>query len=202
VRIWQTLQGNYDHAQFSPNDPDLILFAHEFWQDHRADRFDGNRPYHRMWMIRRGEQAAPILPEPVTHSGHEWWDADGRHVWYVHYGVGVKRVSLATRKEENLWPGRFSHAYADASGQRIVADRMADPVVSDCIVELLDRQTEKKLELVNRPPLAANLTQCTHLHPHPQFCLKDQYICHTTTVHDRVDVALFRTPPRGLGAFE
>jgi len=28
-----------------------------------------------------------------------------------------------------------------------------------------------------------------HIHPHPQFCLHDRYICYTTTVRNQVDVA-------------
>ena len=65
---------------------------------------------------------------------------------------------------------------------------MADPVISDCIVDFYDTQTQKKVEIVNRPPLAAELTQCTHLHP--QLCCNDQYIAHTTTIYDRVDFSL------------
>ncbi|MEX0774544.1 MAG: hypothetical protein WD042_02395 [Phycisphaeraceae bacterium] len=190
-RLWQTLDGFYDHSQFSPIDPDVQMLAHEYWKDHKD--FDGQRPYHRLWLIRRGQQAQPILKEPVSHSGHEWWDPDGRHIWYVHYGVGVKRVNLATREEENRWPGHLSHAYSDRTGRYLVADMMSDPVVSDCHVAFRDTHTGKEVEIVNRPPLAAHLTQCAHLHPHPQFCCNDQYICYTTTVHDRVDLALVRT---------
>jgi hypothetical protein len=28
-----------------------------------------------------------------------------------------------------------------------------------------------------------------HVHPHPQFCLEDRYICYTTNVLGAVDVA-------------
>lgn len=34
------------------------------------------------------------------------------------------------------------------------------------------------------------------IHPHPQFCLNDRYICYTTNVLGRVDVAL--TPVEAL----
>jgi hypothetical protein len=195
IRIWQQLEGFYDHAQFSPTDPDVILFAHEFWKDHEREPFDGLRPYHRLWLIRRGQRAEPVLRRPVSHSGHEWWDPGGRHIYYVHYGVGVKKVDLETREETNLWPGHLAHSHSDQSGRYLVADRMGDPKVCDCIVEFFDTQTGKKIEIVNRPPLADHLTQCTHLHPHPQFVASDRYICHTTTIHDRVDVALVPVAP-------
>lgn len=195
-RLWQKTEGyNYDHALFSPVDPDLQMFAHEYWSD--GERlgvpFDGSTPYHRIWLIRRGEQARPLLKEPVSHSGHEWWDASGDFIWYLHYGVGVKKVSLATREETLVWPGPLSHAHSDRTGRYLVADRMDLPSPSDCNVIFRDTITGKEVEIVNRGPLAAHLTQCTHLHPHPQFCQNDRYICYTTTVHDRVDVALVRT---------
>jgi hypothetical protein len=194
MRLWQKFDGwFYDHGQFSPTDPDLQMFAHEYWQDHASETFEPLRPYHRMWLIRRGEKARPILRAPVSHSGHEWWDADGKHVWYVHYGVGVKKVDIATGEEKVVWPGRLSHAYSDRTGRYLVADKMADPVVSDCHVVFRNLATGKEVEIVNRPPLAAGLTQCRHLHPHPHFCRNDRYIAYTTTVHDRVDVALTPT---------
>jgi hypothetical protein len=191
LRLWQKSQGSlYDHGQFSPTDPDVLMFAHEYWKDHIAEPFEPLRPYHRMWLIRRGQQGRPILKAPVSHSGHEWWDADGKYAWYVHYGVGVKKVDVATGEEKLVWPGRLSHAYSDRTGRYLVADTMADPVISDCHVIFRNLVTGKQIEIVNRPPLAAGLTQCRHLHPHPHFCRDDRYIAFTITVHDRVDVAL------------
>ncbi len=189
-RLWQKLEGVYNHGLFSPTDPEVQMFAHEYWVDHGAEPFDHDRPYHRMWIIRRGEKARPILKAPVSHSGHEWWDADGKHVWYLHYGVGVKKVEVATGVETMMWPGALSHAHCDRSGRFLVADRMDEPHNPDCHVMFRDTFTGKEIEIVNRGPLAPHLTKCTHLHPHPQFCLDDRYICYTTTVHDRVDVAL------------
>jgi hypothetical protein len=192
--LWQTIEGRFhDHAIFSPTDPNEMMFAYEYWQDHEP--FDHDKPYHRLWFIRKGEKARPILNAPVSHSGHEWWDSDGKHVWYVHYGVGIKKVDLATGIETMKWPGALSHGYSDQTGRWLVADKMADPVISDCHVVFRDTVTDKEVELVNRPPLADHLTQCTHLHPHPQFCCRDRYICHTTTIHDRVDVVLVPVGP-------
>lgn len=190
-RLWRKFEGRfYNHGLFSPSDPDVQMFAYEYWVDHESEPFDHDRPYHRMWLIRRGEDARPILKTPVSHSGHEWWDADGEHVWYLHYGVGVKKVVVATGEETLMWPGALSHAHSDRSGRYLVADRMDEPHNPDCHVLFRDTVTGREVEIVNRGPLAPDLTRCVHLHPHPQFCLNDRYICHTTTVHDRVDVAL------------
>ncbi|HSI84121.1 MAG TPA: hypothetical protein VK970_10090 [Candidatus Methylacidiphilales bacterium] len=193
VRVWEQLPGVYNHAQFSPTDPNMILFANEYWQQNTDIPFDGSRRYHRMWVIRRGEGARPVLNEPVTHSGHEWWDADGRHVWYLHYGIGVKKVVVATGEETLVWSGNYSHSHSDRASRYLVSDAMADPVISDCHVVFYNNATGKTVEVVNRPPLDPKLVQCGHLHPHPQFCMNDRYICHTTTVHDRVDIALVPT---------
>jgi hypothetical protein len=195
-KLWQKIEGQYlDHALFSPVDPALQILAHEYWQDaERAGHaFNGDTAYHRIWIIRRGENAAPLLPLPVSHSGHEWWSADGQSIWYLHYGVGVKKVSLASREQTLVWPAALSHAHADRTGRYLVADRMDSPGNPDCHVIFRDTVTGKEVEIVNRGPLAPHLTKCTHLHPHPHFCLNDRYICYTTTVHDQVDVALVGT---------
>jgi hypothetical protein len=193
VQIWQKLNGFYDHGLYSPIDSDVQMFAHEYWAEHIAEPFDHALPYHRLWLIRHGEKARPILSHPVSHSGHEWWDPDGKHVWYVHYGVAIKKVDIRTGQEQSVWNGHLAHAYSDRSGRYLVADMMADPVICDCHVAFRDTLTGKEVEIVNRPPLAKGLTQCGHLHPHPQFCMNDHYICHTTTIHDRVDLALVPT---------
>lgn len=188
-RLWRKIEGRfYNHGLFHPTDNAVQMLAHEYWKDHKA--FDHDLPYHRMWCIRRGEDIRPILKTPVSHSGHEWWDPDGEHVWYLHYGVGVKKVTVATGREMLVWPGALSHAHSTRDGRYLVADRMDDPGHPDCHVIFYDTLTRREVEIVNRPPLDPGLTRCEHLHPHPQFCLGDQYICHTTTVHDRVDVAL------------
>lgn len=196
--VWEQSRRTFNHAQFSPTDPDLLLIADEYWQNPANGPFDPQARYHRMYTIRRSGRAAPVLAEPVTHSGHEWWDADGRHVWYVHYGVGIKRVELATGAETMVWPGHLAHGQSDQSSRYLVADRMGDPVVCDCRVDFFDTATGRSVQIVDYPPLAAALTQCRHLHPHPHFCHHDRYVCYSTTVHDRVDVAL--TPTAQLRA--
>jgi hypothetical protein len=191
--LWQKIEGQYlDHGLFSPVDPDLQLIAHEYWQDgeRTGKTWNGDTPYHRIWLARRGRKIEPLLNEPVSHSGHEWWSADGQSIYYLHYGFGVKKVDLATREETLVWPGHLSHAHCDRTGRYFVADRMDEPGNPDCHVLFRDTVTGKAVEIVNRGPLAPGLTRCTHLHPHPQFCLHDRYVCYTTTVHDRVDVAL------------
>jgi oligogalacturonide lyase len=71
------LSGNdwYNHIQFSPTDPTLLLYCHEGpW--HKVDR---------TWLIRT-DGTPPVKVHPRTMlmeiGGHEWFGADGRTVWY------------------------------------------------------------------------------------------------------------------------
>ncbi|MFL6253811.1 MAG: oligogalacturonate lyase family protein [Pyrinomonadaceae bacterium] len=65
----------YNHFQFSPTDPTLLMFCHEGpW--HKVDR---------TWLIRT-DGTPPVKVHPRTMlmeiGGHEWFGADGRMVWY------------------------------------------------------------------------------------------------------------------------
>jgi oligogalacturonide lyase len=65
----------YNHFQFSPTDPTLLMFCHEGpW--HKVDR---------TWLIRT-DGTPPVKVHPRTMlmeiGGHEWFGADGKTVWY------------------------------------------------------------------------------------------------------------------------
>lgn len=65
----------YNHIQFSPTDPALLMYCHEGpW--HKVDR---------TWLIRT-DGTPPVKVHPRTMvmeiGGHEWFAADGRTVWY------------------------------------------------------------------------------------------------------------------------
>jgi oligogalacturonide lyase len=65
----------YNHIQFSPTDPTLLMYCHEGpW--HKVDR---------TWLIRT-DGTPPVRVHPRTMNmeigGHEWFGPDGRTVWY------------------------------------------------------------------------------------------------------------------------
>jgi oligogalacturonide lyase len=65
----------YNHIQFSPTDPALLMYCHEGpW--HKVDR---------TWLIRT-DGTPPVKVHPRTMlmeiGGHEWFGSDGRTVWY------------------------------------------------------------------------------------------------------------------------
>jgi len=187
LQIWQRFDRCYNHAQFSPTDPDLLLIAQDFWFDPVTGHRNGIDD--RLWLIRRGEQARPIFPgNPSALRGHEWWDADGAHVWYIHYGSGTHRVNIETGREEIVWPGKQIHSHCDRAGRYFVGD--FNPGSDSCRVAFYNRITGKTIDIAGSmpPPSATQIPY--HVHPHPQFCCGDQFICYTTNVKGTVDVAI------------
>lgn len=64
------------HLQFSPSDPNLLLYCHEGnW--HMVDR---------IWVVNVRDGSEPRLLHKRTMNmeiaGHEWWSHDGKTVWY------------------------------------------------------------------------------------------------------------------------
>ena len=65
-----------NHIQFSPKDPNLLMFCHEgHW--HKVDR---------IWTIDVVKKDKPRLIHKRTMdmeiAGHEWFSADGKYIWY------------------------------------------------------------------------------------------------------------------------
>jgi len=76
-----------NHLQFSPTDPNLLLYCHEGnW--HVVDR---------LWLVRVDRPDTPKLLHRRTMNmeiaGHEWWSKDGKTVWY----------DLQTPRGEDFW---------------------------------------------------------------------------------------------------
>jgi oligogalacturonide lyase len=76
----------FNHLQFSPVDPGLLLFCHE-------------GPWHkveRIWLIRADGSHLTKVHERTMEmevAGHEFWGADGKTVWY----------DLQTPRGEDFW---------------------------------------------------------------------------------------------------
>lgn len=186
-RLWQTFDRCYNHAQFSPVDPDLILLAQDFWFDPTTGK--KGEAEDRLWLLRRGEKARPILPDsPSNLRGHEWWDSDGLHVWYIHYRKGTEKVDIRTGREITVWPNGRTHSHADRKGQHLVGDISTSP--DDWRVAFFNVKTGREISIASSLPPVPLRYRSYHVHPHPQFCLDDQYICYTTSVRGVPDLAL------------
>lgn len=88
----------YNHFQFSPTDPTLLMFCHEGpW--HKVDR---------TWLIRT-DGTPPVKVHPRTMlmeiGGHEWFGADGHMVWY----------DLQTPRSQVFWVA----GYNVSTGERV-----------------------------------------------------------------------------------
>ena len=78
--------GNLDHQQWSPTDPNLLLYAHEgTW--HEVDR---------TWTIRSDGSDMRLMHKRTADmeiNGHEWWSFDGKTIWY----------DLQTPRSQDFW---------------------------------------------------------------------------------------------------
>jgi oligogalacturonide lyase len=75
-----------DHQQFSPTDPNLVLYAHEgSW--HEVDR---------TWLVHTdgtGQRLIYKRQMDMEINGHEWWSYDGKTVWF----------DLQTPRSQDFW---------------------------------------------------------------------------------------------------
>lgn len=89
-----------NHLQFSPTQPDLLLYCHEgIWQH-----------VNRIWTIRTDGSDNRLVHQRIMEmeiAGHEWWDADGITV----------RYQLQFPRDEPY--GGFLASYEVDNGQRV-----------------------------------------------------------------------------------
>lgn len=81
------------HLQFSPTDPNLLMFCHEGpW--HKVDR---------IWTIRSDGTGLTLIHKRtmvMEIAGHEFWSADGKTIWY----------DLQTPRGEDFWVAGYEIA--------------------------------------------------------------------------------------------
>jgi oligogalacturonide lyase len=79
------------HLQFSPTDPNLLMFCHEGpW--HKVDR---------IWTIRTDGTGLKLIHQRtmvMEIAGHEFWSSDGKTIWY----------DLQTPRGEDFWVAGYN----------------------------------------------------------------------------------------------
>jgi hypothetical protein len=191
-QFWHRFDRNYNHAQFSPTDPDLVLFA----QENHPDQLTGLRfgIEDRLWIIRRGGQPRPLLPTP-TRLTHEWWDPDSRHAWCIKGREGVWRIDVETAEVEQIpWVGGTWHSHSSKDGMYLIGD--ANPTFyrgCPSTVNFLNRHTRREVQLVSNPEMPNYAGANYHIDPHPRFTCNEQYVTFTTTIRGEVDLAILPT---------
>ncbi len=190
-QTWWRFDRHHNHAQFSPTDPDTVLFAQEF----HSDQITGLRfPItNRLWTMTRGGPPRPILREPRFVS-HEWWDADGEHVWCVDVPNNHEtwRVRLADGEVEKFtFPRQCWHSHSSRDARLIVGDSNTG-FFRGCAstVHFMNRDTGKIVVLAEHAERSDYAGRNYHIDPHPRFCANDRYVVFTTTLLGRIDLAI------------
>jgi len=192
-QFWHQFDRMHNHAQFSPGDPGLVLFAEEF----HSEPITGLRfPItNRMWTIRRGEDPRSVYREPTVCS-HEWWDPDGVHAWSVWQQKETWRANVQTGEYERFdWPVKAClHSHSSKDGRYLVCDA-TDNFYRGCAttVHFKDCRSGKTLKIIDNPAMDGYIGSNYHIDPHPRFCCGDRFVVFTATVRGRVDVAMVRT---------
>jgi len=187
-QLWARLDRNHNHAQFSPTDPTVALLA----QENHKDQVTGLtfQITDRLWLLKHGQAPRPIFRTPTVVS-HEWWDADGQHVWCV-AGNETWRVRIADGAVEKIaFPRHCWHSHSSQDGRLIVGDSNTR-FYRGCpsTVHFLNRNTGKVITLVENPERPDYIGQNYHIDPHPRFVYGDRYIVFTTTIRGEVDLAI------------
>ncbi len=203
VKILHEFGRRYEHAQFSPTDPDLFLLA----QDWRNDPISGRSLFydHRTWLMNVSQtKFEPLVPgmwnrhvDPNTgeldRPCHEWWGKDGSRIYYVDYNRGVYEVMVydKVRKAKLVWPGSKCHANSGPNDRFFTADET--PYLwrrKPCQIQFFDRKTGKQINIASGLPRPSTPAQWYHLHPHPQISPRGTYVVYTTTIGDVINIAV------------
>ncbi len=99
------------HVQFSPTDPDLLMFCHEGpWER-----------VQRIWLIRTdGTGRRPIHERTMKGeiAGHEFWDPTGTRVWFdlqrpmwQNFFIGSADIKTGEERNYPIEPFRWSYHY-------------------------------------------------------------------------------------------
>lgn len=194
VRILHEFARRYNHAQFSPHEPDLFLIAQDWWHDSvTGKRF----PFEiRTWIMNTHQTVfEPAVPGLWAeghncNASHEWWTADGRIAW-VDYAKGVFVCDLKSRQVEHLWAEPLCHAHCDPTMRYWCADE--SPYRWDktpCQVRFRDIQTGLQTHIASAMPQPCYPRRWYHLDPHPHFSPRGDAVVYTTTVRGTIDAAI------------
>lgn len=116
-----------NHEQFSPTDPDMLLYGHEGpWA--KVDR---------TWVINVHTRHKKLLHKRTVTgeiNGHEWWQPDGRRVWFdlqiprsVTFYVAGVNIRSGAEKRFALSRDEWSIHYTLSRDQKLFAGDGGDP---------------------------------------------------------------------------
>lgn len=199
----------YNHAQFSPTDPDLVMVAHEGSHSfetgtHVSPACTPEGIYPRLQLIRR--DGSREMRKPLNnYATHEWWAPNGKSIYYCSQ-QHIAQDRLGDHEPESVCyipiaDGNGTwHAHCTKDENYFIVDgslpSMGHHWWRGCVsvVRFYNRSTQKLCELISYNPIVEGWTpehpSIYHIDPHPRFVWDDQWVVFTTTVQGRVDVAL------------
>lgn len=195
---------HYNHAQFSPTDPDIFLLDEDWERDPiTGERFDVDK---RMWIMDiHGTRLEPIDPDNwFRHNRslycHDFWSQDGWLCW-PDLLENVYEYNIYTGEKNVVWNREICHAHTlerkfwvgDASPYRWGK--------APCRVIFFDRTSGKEIDIFSalpRPAIlrAAYIPGAYHNDPHPSFSPTGKQIVSMTTIKNgEIDVAITPVEP-------
>lgn len=201
IDIVAKMGGNYNHAQFSPVDPDLIIVDQDGWSDYfSGERFPFNN---RIWLMdTKGKRFEPLIPTSwFGHDGtklcHDFWALDGS-LCYIDYDKGAYECNVSTREHIHVWKRPICHAHTNFNRSLWVGDQTPyEWSERPCRVLFYDRETNKEIDIFSAMPAPkVKSNGYYHLDPHPAFTDDGEYIISTVTLLDgSADVAITPVEP-------
>ncbi len=191
----------YDHAQFSPNNPELFLIDQDWWRDTKSGEMFPIK--NRIWLADTwGTRFEALFGKAWYYRcgnivTHDFWSKDGKICW-TDYEYGSYECDVDTRYVNHVWTRSLCHSHASSDRRYWCGDQ--SPYWwrdTPCKVLFYDRETNKEIDIFSALPYpVAERSGCYHLDPHPSFSNDDKYVISTTTVRDgEVDVALTPVEP-------
>lgn len=116
-----------NHVQFSPTDPDLLMFCHEGpW--HKVDR---------IWTINvKTKKVTKVHTRTMNMeiAGHEWFAKDGKTIWFdlqqprgVTFFVAGYNIATGKEKKYQLQRNEWSVHYTSSPDEKLFAGDGGDP---------------------------------------------------------------------------
>ena len=189
----------YNHAMFSPKDPDLLLIDQDWWRDsHTGEYMPINN---RIWLAdTEGTSFEPLFPKEFygrreTEGAHDYFSGDGYIMWSDYYN-GAFECNLDSRDVNHVWKRPICHSHCSSDRKLFVGDQSPYGWINTpCRTIFYDRESNKEIDIFSALPYPG-YDRFYHVDPHPQFCANDTCIVSTSTVMDgRVDVALTPVEP-------
>ena len=196
IKLLNKFGRQYNHAMFSPADPNLILLDQDWWRD----RYSGEYfPIdNRMWLINTdATRFEPVVPgmfygRDGTEMAHDYFSGDG-YVCWSDYLYGAYECSLETRKPLLVWKRPIIHSHCTKHRECFVGDYTPyDWKTKGCSVVFYDRETDKEIDIFSDMPYPEIWAdRYYHVDPHPQFCAEDTLIvCESSVIGAEPAIAI------------